>query len=337
MPDPSTSRLGLYKSKSDGSELVSYSQDIGQNLDKLDLAAGFQAATSTTRPATPYSGKPIFETDTSYRTYFSNGTAPASASWVEIPNGSAQYNSTLRLASGRQINVGASGSTATIAVTNAATTTDLLSARVTGDTQDRFEIDTDGTHLWGPGGSTAPDVNLYRSGVNSLATDDNLSVALNLTVGGIGQERYILKAADTARTSTTTAADDPHLTATLAANGIYIARFVIFATTALSTVNLKTAWGVPGTATGLKLCHGPTDVAAAFTSRTQTQGRFSGHGFTTSLNYQADSLAVAIIEEAIVTTGATAGNLTLQWAQTTSSASAVTVLANSYLHIRRIG
>ena len=107
MPDPSTTRLALYKSKSDGSELVSYTQDIGQNLDKLDAAAGFQIVTSSTRPSTPYSGKPIAESDTSYRTYFSNGTAPASASWVEIPNSSGTFGSNLKLASSAQLTIGA--------------------------------------------------------------------------------------------------------------------------------------------------------------------------------------------------------------------------------------
>lgn len=169
MPDPSTTRISLYKSKSDGSELVSYTQDIGQNWDKVDAAVGFQAATSSTRPSSPYSGKPIFETDTSYRTYFSNGTSPASGSWVEIPNGSAQYNSTLRLASGKQINVNSSGSGATLAAVNAATTTDFISGRVTGDTVDRFLIDTDGTLNWGPGGSTALDTVLARTATGRLA------------------------------------------------------------------------------------------------------------------------------------------------------------------------
>jgi hypothetical protein len=107
VPDPSTTRLALYKSKSDGSELVSYTQDIGQNLDKLDAAAGFQSVTSSTRPSSPYSGKPIMQSDTSYSTYFSNGTTPASASWVEIPNSSSTFGSNLKLATTAQLVIGA--------------------------------------------------------------------------------------------------------------------------------------------------------------------------------------------------------------------------------------
>jgi hypothetical protein len=184
VPDTPTTRLGLYKSKPDGSELVSYTQDIGQNFDKLDLAAGFQACTSSTRPAAPFSGKPVFETDTGYRTYFSNGTSPASGSWVEIPNGAATYNSNLRLASGKQLNIGGSTSTANIAVLNGNAGDDAFSSRLTGDSQSRFLIDADGTLNWGPGGSTNTDVNLYRPAANTLRTADNFTVDLNLSVAG---------------------------------------------------------------------------------------------------------------------------------------------------------
>lgn len=102
-----TTRLGLYKPLDDGSEFVNVSTDLNQNHDKLDAAAGFQIVTSTTRPSSPYSGKGIAESDTSYRTYFSNGTAPASASWVEIPNSSGTFGSNLKLASSAQLTIGA--------------------------------------------------------------------------------------------------------------------------------------------------------------------------------------------------------------------------------------
>ncbi|MEU1272971.1 hypothetical protein [Streptomyces sp. NPDC005799] len=89
---------------------------------------------------------------------------------MEIPNGSASFNSTLRLASGKQINVNSSASGATLAVVNAAAGTDLISGRVTGDTVDRFLVDTDGTLNWGAGGSTAPDVVLARTAADTLGT-----------------------------------------------------------------------------------------------------------------------------------------------------------------------
>lgn len=193
MPDPSTTRLALYKSKSDGSELVNYSQDIGQNLDKLDAAVGFQAVTSSTRPSTPYSGKPIFQTDTSYSTYFSNGTSPASASWIEIPNSASTFGGNLTLSAGSSLSVGSvtltrtSGgslnSNSTVQRTATAAGDVSFGTIVTGDTFDRGRMYGDGKLEWGPG-NAARDTNLYRSAANTLTTDDSLNVALNLSVSG---------------------------------------------------------------------------------------------------------------------------------------------------------
>lgn len=106
MPETPTPRLGLRRPLNDGSELVNVQTDLNQNADKVDLAAGFQPVTSTTRPSAPFSGKAIFETDTS-RSYYSNGTGPASGSWVEVPNAAGTFGSTLKLAASAQLTIGA--------------------------------------------------------------------------------------------------------------------------------------------------------------------------------------------------------------------------------------
>lgn len=359
MPDPSTTRLGLYKSKSDGSELVNYSQDIGQNLDKLDAAAGFASCTSSTRPSSPFSGKPIFETDTSYRTFFSNGTSPASGSWVEIPNGSAQFNSTLRLASGKQINVNSSSSGATIAVVNAAATTDLLSARVSGDTQDRFEIETDGTLNWGSG-SGAADVNLFRSAVNTLRTNDSLTVDLNLsvagsaavtgaatvggalsvtgnlTVGGIGQSLFARKTADTTRTSTVTMTDDPHLTVNVAASATYIIyAYLIYnaGTTGDINVAFTQPTGAAGSWQGTGLGRGVTASIGTdgFTVRMNT----NDIGTTQPRSYGGDTTNQAVQIMGIVRTSSS-GAFTVQWSQAASDATGTILRTDSWMQLVRV-
>lgn len=175
-----TSRLALYKPLDDGSELVNVATDLNQNNDKIDAAAGFQAATSSTRPSSPYSGKPIMETDTTYRTYFSNGTSPASASWVQIPNSSSTFNADLDLTAGKQINIGASNSGASLAVLATTTTDDIISTRVTGDTASRLLIEADGAIYWGPGGASATDVGLARSAPGRLALSGTSAA---LTIG----------------------------------------------------------------------------------------------------------------------------------------------------------
>lgn len=200
MPDPATSRLALYKSKSDGSELVSYTQDLGQNWDKVDTAAGFQVVTSSTRPATPYAGKPITESDTAYRTYFSNGTAPASASWVQIPNSASTFNADLDLALGRQINIGGSGSTAAYAILLGDPVNDyVISGRVTADSASRYTVRADGQLGWGPG-SAATDTFLARTATGRLAlTGTNAG----LTIGSATYQNTPTATAVTLANSTT--------------------------------------------------------------------------------------------------------------------------------------
>lgn len=66
---------------------------------------------------------------------------------------------------------------------NGATDT-AFGVRVTGDTKSRWHSLANGTLQWGPGGSTATDTNLYRNAVGEVKTDNSLTVASNLTVGG---------------------------------------------------------------------------------------------------------------------------------------------------------
>lgn len=53
---------------------------------------------------------------------------------------------------------------------------------VTGDTQSRFTVFNSGTLQWGSG-SASQDTNLYRSGADTLRTDDSLSVGGSIGVG----------------------------------------------------------------------------------------------------------------------------------------------------------
>lgn len=53
--------------------------------------------------------------------------------------------------------------------------------KVSGDTQDRFQIRGDGDLVWGPGGTNGLDTNLYRSSANVLKTDDSFVVGGTLT------------------------------------------------------------------------------------------------------------------------------------------------------------
>lgn len=347
-----TTRLGLYKPLTDGSELVNVSQDIDAAYDKIDLAVGFQSCTSSTRPSTPYSGKPIYETDTT-RTYFSNGSSPASGSWVELPNA----NNNVLLAAAKQVNIGGSGSTASFSALNAAAGTDLLSGRVTGDTQSRYIVDTDGTMAWGPGGSTAVDTNLYRSAVDTLKTDDKLIVAQGgtfqstlavnstlavtgattlsggLTVVGIGQVLRALKTSNESLASSTTLQDDDQLTINCDANATYmLTGYIKYAQNLAigATAGIKAGFALPAGGTLEWTSHGTATLTSAVDYDTVVT---TGTGTRSMAANGAGTMAFAPSGNLVTTT---AGILVLRWAQVSSSATTVNVFSGSWIRLERV-
>lgn len=366
-----TTRLGLYKPLTDGSELVNVSQDIDAAYDKLDLAVGYQSCTSTTRPSTPYPGKPIYETDT-LRSYFSNGGVPASGSWVEIPNSTSVYQ-------GRLVTLfpGSTSSTSLVrlAQTGAAAASRALATRGSGDTVDHWQVDFDGVMQWGPGGSTAVDTNLYRGGVSLLKTDDALTVALGgtfqstlavtgattlsstlavtgaaalnstlavtgattlsggLTVAGVGQVLRVMKAANESVTSSVTLQDDDEISLTCTAGATY-----------QLTGWIKYSQNTAASATsGLKV---------GFTYSAVCDLQWTSHGTATLIDTASydtvittgtatrnvacngtTAMSITPTGTLIITTG---GILTLRWAQVASSATPVIVLAGSWLRLERV-
>lgn len=160
-----TSRLGLLKP--DGSETVNVGTQLNNNLDSLDLNMNFRVCTSTTRPSTAYAGLSIRETDTG-RCYVSNGSAPVSASWVEVFSNGASFTLT---------------GTSLCNLSGTASGTDKLATLVTGDSVDRFRLAANGRMEWGSGSATR-DTNLYRSAANTLKTDDVFSAQVETTTSG---------------------------------------------------------------------------------------------------------------------------------------------------------
>jgi len=207
-----TTRLGLVKETT--TEYYSVGT-VNDNSDKVDAAVGFEACTSSTRPSAPYNGKGIRESDTGSLLY-SNGSSPASGSWKYVWT-----------ADGPVI-VGAVGTTAPLRgrTTSTLAGNRFLDARKDGESQPGFTLDFDGKHQWGPGGSTAPDTNLYRSAADTLRTDDNLSVGGTLTVtgavtGSIARGHVVRTDPTTDRTLTGSEVMGDSLTFTATAGRVY--------------------------------------------------------------------------------------------------------------------
>lgn len=159
----------------------------------------------------------------------------------------------------------------------------------------------------------------------------------------ISQLNYMIddvnvKASSLTRASTTTLADDTDFAMPLEANATYLIEYWI-RHASITAEKLKTAWNPASVGwTGSRQVTGP-GTTSADTSADNDNARWGGHAFTTAIAYgNRNSAANAVwnMEWATVITDGTAGNMTLQWAQSTSGATGVTVLSGSYGRARRL-
>lgn len=142
---------------------------------------------------------------------------------------------------------------------------------------------------------------------------------------------YAYKPADTARQSTTTAADDPHLSVAVKAGGVYRVSVDLYYLTS-ATADLKIGFSAPAGSTLIWSGDCPPSSA-------------SGAGV--SPNRAATALANTVTAGGVAATqlcarpvglltAAANGWLTLQWAQAVSEAVDSTVLAGSCMRVERI-
>jgi hypothetical protein len=175
-----TTRLGMVKPTPGTNELVDVETQLNENWDRIDAAIGALVCTSGTRPATPYDGQIIRESDTRQIRVW-NATQGV---WEYLfgPNAFTPWFLQLSPPSG--------GATAGVRVysTGPAALNRALAFRGSGDTVDHYFVDYDGTMQWGTGAAGA-DVNLYRDSAGVLKTDGNFHAAG--TASSIGVEAPI--------------------------------------------------------------------------------------------------------------------------------------------------
>jgi hypothetical protein len=103
-------------------------------------------------------------------------------------DGTGRVASIDRRVSSLEANAENGGPPTTVDLTGAAAGADLVTVRVTGDSQPRLTVDADGTLRWSTGAAT-PDTNLYRLAADTLATDDSIrltDITKQVNVGGSG-------------------------------------------------------------------------------------------------------------------------------------------------------
>lgn len=318
MASTTTTRLALVKPTAGTAEPVNVTTQLDDNWDKVDAVVGLTVVTSSTRPAAPWQGQTIYETDTG-RPYFHNGSAPASGGWKQM------------LAFGTASTHGTTGSAAPVRLdTTAITTTGnrAMAFRKSGASNDTYLVDFDGNMQWGPAdGSTGSDTNLYRSAANVLKTDDSLIVGTDLTVTGVITPSYRVKVTSdqTSSANNTTLFNVTELVKSIAANKK--CRFLLqiaYACTATADakVNLTGPSGVDFTNLFFRALNG----SMAFTDGVANGAvnGIGGNGTTTPIIFRF---------EGWVTTGANAGSIQVQMAKNVAESSTFTIYAGSFMEL----
>lgn len=152
----------------------------------------------------------------------------------------------------------------------------------------------------------------------------------------------IVKVSATDRSSATTGTtltDDPELSGLALAAGTYEIHVMLFAASASSTPDIKTAWDFSGTwTTPVRALNGPGTTATGGATA-NTEWRADGQAANSAAAYSlaATSDYSVIHEECHDVVVTVAGDFSLQWAQQTSDANATSVKPGSYISARRIG
>lgn len=139
------------------------------------------------------------------------------------------------------------------------------------------------------------------------------------------------KTANTARTSTTSPAADPHLTFAIGANETFYFRFIVYVTAASATPDIK--GGI----------NGPTSPAnirwqeKLYSNNNAIVGGAGASAYNTGFNFALNNTDFFHFEiEGTIENGSTAGSVSFDWAQDNSSSDATTVLRGSSVFSQKL-
>jgi hypothetical protein len=162
-------------------------------------------------------------------------------------------------------------------------------------------------------------------------------------IGGTlpGVAGFKIKSSATTRASTITSASDPHLfTPTLQAGKTYLITFRLWFAS-LQAAGIRTKWDVPSGTSGNKEVMGPAVTNAVQTTDGVIQDlRWAVHGYATEVGYtdarNNTGLYTWCEESSLVDIGATAGPITMQWAQNNSNATGTILQPRSYVRWQQV-
>lgn len=185
---------------------------------------------------------------------------------------------------------------------------------------------------------------LYASAANTLA---RLAVGAEgrlLSINSSGVPAWagflsaaVRKSADESATSDATVNNDTHLVLPVIANEVAMFEAVLFVGGS-NVSDIKVTFDGPAGCTIAFGGYGPpqgTTPSSTVTADLQVAGNLA-EATELAFGLESTSAFVTIILRGLIVNGANAGNLTLQWAQAASGATATTVKANSHMWKQRI-
>lgn len=145
---------------------------------------------------------------------------------------------------------------------------------------------------------------------------------------------FVRKTGDTSRSSTTHA-DDPHLTLTVAANAIYLVNVGLYFTSTSTTAgDFKAQFVAPSGAALQAAVHTFAAASAAATDDLATCVTLTT-GMSCGVVLTADPFNPCQVTGLLVT-GGSSGAFKVQWAQNASNATATVLKLNSYMALSRV-
>jgi len=157
----------------------------------------------------------------------------------------------------------------------------------------------------------------------------------------------VRKTADTSRTATTSVTADDHLFLDLEANAVYVGEGWI-KYSGLAAADLGIQWTAPSLAVGEWGAHGVGSTVVGSTAapalQTDTQGALgymvrtesNELGVARTYGCLGTSALLTLFMYGTIRMGATAGTFSVGWAQASSSATATTLYADSWLRLTRV-
>jgi hypothetical protein len=153
-------------------------------------------------------------------------------------------------------------------------------------------------------------------------------------------DNWVIKAANATPRVNATLANDGDLVFPVVAGALYDVEFFI-RFSALQAAGIRTLWSVPAGTTGDRECMGPGTANAVQADANTTEMKWIVFPYGTAVLYTSPRNTINnqtfLYERALLSVGATAGNVNFQWAQNVTNATGTVVHASSRVRYRRVG